>query len=257
MLTIIPQDTDKLKRLLSARLMCALTALLLQTVSVRTIAGEPLRIFTELSAPAQTLENGVIGGRTTEKVRQVLDRAGLNGQFEIYPWARALDLARRTPNSLLYAVARTSEREPLFHWIGAVGEYRLGLLKLASNKQVHLKQLQDALPYTIAIQREDFATAYLLNLGFEEGRQLIMTADIAQSWTLLLNGKVDMIVEDPDAAQSLLPQYGLVEQDICFALMLPALAQITYLAANLDTDPDVVQRLKDALDGINRQEHLK
>ncbi|MDF2180027.1 transporter substrate-binding domain-containing protein [Aliiglaciecola sp. CAU 1673] len=212
-----------------------------------------LRMITELSPPAQTVEAGVVGGNTTEKVRKALNLAGLHAEFEVYPWARAFDLVQRTPNSFLYATARTPKRETLFHWIGPVGQYQLGLLKLSSNSRVQLDNLEDALPYTIAIQREDFAAELLRANGFKDDVQLIITADIRQSWELLVKGKVDMVVDDPSASKNMLDSFNLKDKDVQFALMLPQLAQTTYLAANLETDPQIVQKLRDALARVNNQ----
>ncbi|GGD53937.1 substrate-binding periplasmic protein [Lacimicrobium alkaliphilum] len=205
-----------------------------------------LQVVTELSPPAQTIIDNKVSGSVTDKVRQILTKAELKGDFYIYPWARAFNLASKQPNTLIYAMARTPEREQQFQWIGQVGEYRLGLLRLASNNEAAISSLENAKSFVTAVQREDVAVEFLRKKGFEEGKSLLITPDITASWELLLKGKVDFIIEDPDAKQGMLADFGLNQAHVTMAWMIPELAKPTWLAASLSTDSSLVERLRQA-----------
>ncbi|MFC6476827.1 hypothetical protein ACFQDN_09900 [Pseudomonas asuensis] len=93
--------------------------LLLGMVTAQVMA-EPIQVVTEESQFI-TLRNGRIGGAATEVVELTLNRAGQTDyKINLYPWARAYDIATNQPNVLIYLVARTPEREALFKWVGRV-----------------------------------------------------------------------------------------------------------------------------------------
>ena len=125
--------------------------------SVVAKAEDTLRVVTELSPPHQTLQQGEIGGLSTELVRATLARAEMGGQFEIYPWARAFRIARSQTNVLIYNMARTPEREDEFKWIGTVAAYQLGFVALTHRDDIQISSLQDAKGYTVAVQRDDLS----------------------------------------------------------------------------------------------------
>ncbi|WP_168171407.1 transporter substrate-binding domain-containing protein [Lacimicrobium sp. SS2-24] len=205
-----------------------------------------MQVVTELSPPAQTLVDDQVAGTVTERVRAILDAANLSAEFRMYPWARAYNLTLSRANTLIYAMARTPVREQHFHWIAPVGEYRLGLLRLRSNQHALISTLDDAKALVTAVQREDVAVEYLATQGFEEGKSLLITADITASWELLLKGKVDFIVEDPDAMQGMLEQFAVSASQVDMVYLIPQLAQTTWLAASLNTDRQLVERLQNA-----------
>nr|WP_188695445.1 transporter substrate-binding domain-containing protein [Bowmanella pacifica] len=209
-----------------------------------TIFAVPLKVVTEISPPSQTWENGQVGGIVTERVKQVLDAANIQTEIEAYPWARAYERALKGPNTLIYAMAKTPEREHKFKWVGAVGRYRLGFLKLKRHENITVTHLEQARQYVTAVQRRDVASDVLIRHGFELGKQLFLTADIQQSWELLRKGKVDLIIEDPDVIDEMLLNLNLTQQDVEFVYMIPELDQLTYLAASLDTSDSLVEKLR-------------
>ncbi|MDZ7902474.1 MAG: hypothetical protein U5L01_08020 [Rheinheimera sp.] len=53
-------------------------------------------------------------------------------------------------------MARTSERENNFIWIGEVASYRFGFVKLKNRDDVQIRNLADAKNYVAGTQRDDF-----------------------------------------------------------------------------------------------------
>lgn len=209
-------------------------------------ASQPLRVVTELSPPHQTLVNGEVAGLSTTLVQQILHEAGLSAQIEIFPWARAFRLASSHANMLIYNMARTAERENQFHWIGTVASYNLGFVALAHRQDIAINTLDDARRYSIAIQRDDLSAIFLQQQGFEVGTELIVAADIIESWQLLLHGKVDLVIDDPVALTEMARLLAISIEQVRFVYAIPELAQHTWLAASRQTSPELVRQLQQA-----------
>lgn len=207
-------------------------------------AQEPLRVVTELSPPHQTLVNGEVAGISTDLVRAVLAEADISAQIELYPWARAFRIASSRPNILIYNMARTPERENAFQWIGTVAAYQLGFVGLTHRSDIIIASVDDARQYTIAVQRDDLSADFLINNGFVPGVQLVLVADIAESWQLLLNGKVDLVIDDPVALNGMVAALGLRLRDVNFIYAIPQLEQQTWLAASINTPQRLVEQLQ-------------
>ncbi len=205
-----------------------------------------LQVVTELSPPHQTLVAGQVDGYSTQLVKAILQQADIVASIEIYPWARAYKMALEQPEILIYNMARTAEREPLFQWIGPVASYRLGFVKLAHRQDIQLKTLADAQQYSVAVQRHDVAETFLKKNGFGQPDQLVVAADISESWQLLLHGKVDLIIDDPMALTAMAAHFNIKPEYVEFAFAIEQLQQQTYLAANKAMSAEVIKNLQQA-----------
>lgn len=226
----------------------SLLAVLLYLSFAAAANTEPLafRVVTELSPPHQTTKDGKVDGISTQIVIATLKQAGLDSHIEVYPWARSYYIATSVPNVLIYNIARTPERENEFHWIGPVANYRLGLVRLTDRTDLTPNHIKDLGSAVIAVQRGDFSSLYLQQQGLRIGKELLLSADILESWRLLLKGKVDYVVDD-EAAIALMEKQLLQPQGIArFVLAIPQLEQQTYLAASKGTDPELVKKLQQA-----------
>ena len=213
-------------------------------LSKSAIAAEPLRVVLEVSPPHQTLENGKVGGLTTAVVDAMLQQAGLSASYEVYPWARAFRIAATTPDVLIYNIARTPEREAQFEWIGVVTRYKFGFLKLSRREDIQVTQLADIKHYVVGAQREDFSAEWLKDTAKQPPEKLELQPDVIETWRLLVNGKLDLMIDDPQAIDDMLHQHQLERSDIEFVLFPPALEQQTWIALKKGSSPALVQRLR-------------
>lgn len=223
----------------------SLCAVLFFLLAVSAYAAS-IRVVTELSPPHQTVEDGRVAGVSTQIVEATLQQAGLQSRIEVYPWARAFYIATSTPNVLIYNMARTTEREAEFHWIGPVATYRLGLVRLTERTDLNPNHLKDLGSAVIAVQRDDFSYHWLKQQGMKVGKELQLSADILESWRLLLKGKVDYVIDDEAALTLMEKQFAQPQGITRFVLAIPQLEQKTYLAASKDTDPELVKKLQQA-----------
>lgn len=215
----------------------AIGALLLFSGSV---LAAKLHVVTELSPPYQTLEQNHIGGSATEKVRKFLAMSNLDYEIAMYPWARAMLTVQKSPNTLIYSIAKTPSRINNFHWLIKTYQFKPYLVGRKNQKQLQLTELNDAKLKRIAVQRNDFAHEYLLSHGFSEGDNLIITNSIVESWHLLKNNRVDYIVEEYPA----MPVIDVNPNLYTGYLPIKALWQQTYLAAPKSIDKDLLEQLQ-------------
>jgi polar amino acid transport system substrate-binding protein len=208
----------------------------------------PLKVVTELSPPEQTLINGEVAGVATDKVKVILQKANLRANIEIYPWARAYNKAVSEPNTLIYSIAKTEKREPLFYWLMPVTHYKLGWVSLRQRTDIDINKSEDAKQYRIVVQRDDIAHLWLLNNGFIEGQHFITCSDIDCSWQLLINKNVDLLIETPDFIEDMLQHFHLPIDSAKYISSIPDLEIIGYLAANKHIDPKILEKLKQAID---------
>lgn len=214
--------------------------------SMSAAAKPELLVVTEPMPVFQQMENGQVAGTNTLLVRQIIDEAGFAAEFQMYPWARAYNLALNQPDVLIYGMAKTKEREALFHWVGSLAAFQLGFIRLKTNGKAAINQLEAARDLTIAVQRQDSTYDFLATQGFTEGKQLVVVADAAQSWLLLANGKVDLIVENPLLVPALSSLTGLASDEFEVVYLIPELELHAYLAASKQTKPEKVLKLQQA-----------
>ncbi len=89
-----------------------------------------VNVVTEDAYPFQYIKNNKIVGPTTDLVKKLLTEAHVDYEINMYPWARAYNLALSKPNTIIYSIARTKEREDKFLWIGSLMQLKYALYGL-------------------------------------------------------------------------------------------------------------------------------
>lgn len=78
-------------------------------------ANDKIQVVTENCYPYNYIDkNGIIVGKLTDDIKDILVFSGVDYSIEVYPWARALKLATTRPNVLIYSILRTPRRENFF-----------------------------------------------------------------------------------------------------------------------------------------------
>lgn len=210
------------------------------------VNAEPLKAVTTAMSPYQMLEQGEVSGSNTDWVRQLLAEAGAEAEFAIYPWARAYQLAQTEPNVLIYPIARTDEREAEFQWIGCIASFELAVLVKADKLQPLHSRLQHQQPLSLALARGHTAVSLVQSLPEAGLLDVFYTASTDEALQLLMNGRVDAVVENPLLLPELLQPYQLPGDAVQVLLPIPASRADVYLAASKGTRAAVVERLQQA-----------
>lgn len=208
--------------------------------------GHELVAVTTPLTPYQTFENGQVAGVNTQWVQRLLTKAELTADFSIYPWARAMNIAKTQPNVLIYAIARTTEREDDFYWVVRMAQFEQTLISLRVRQDEVMYKIEQQQRVSLALPRDHAANDYIKNLSFAAFIDVLHTATSDEAWQLLVNERVDVVVENPQLLPAMLPAMNLDLGLVHVIETIPGSRHHAYLAASKGTEPDVIQRLQQA-----------
>ncbi|WP_050764620.1 transporter substrate-binding domain-containing protein [Marinomonas sp. MED121] len=206
-----------------------------------------LKIVTENFPPYNFQVEGKAHGMSTEVVKAMLDHANIQADIDFYPWPRAYRTAQVKPNALIYSIARIPERETMFEWIGDIAPYRTSFYKLKENTDLNINSLDDARVYRIGVSQEDAIKTYLENRGFEK----LVVANADQFVVrMLIYGRMDLIAYDEASLPFQVKASGFDLNLIERVFRIEGLSEKLYVAMHPQSDPVLVQTLKNSLEAI-------
>ena len=182
--------------------------------------------------------------------RATLQRAGLNDyQVSLYPWARAYDMALREPGVLIYLIARTSEREALFRWVGEIMRIDYHFYKLRERDDIRVPDLEAAKAYRIGVMRDDVRHQYLQANGFSK---IVVSAHNSDNFKRLVNGQVDLVPMPEHDMLALCAEAG-VDPATVEKVFSPHTSTQLYMAYSRQTDDDTVLRTQAAFEHLQAE----
>jgi polar amino acid transport system substrate-binding protein len=93
---------------------------------------EDITYMTEDYPPSNYIENGVLKGVAVDVLKAVWKKINSKEMhIQLYHWARGYQLALTKPNTMLFAMTRSPEREKLFKWVGPIYRGRYSLFTLS------------------------------------------------------------------------------------------------------------------------------
>ncbi|ESP93246.1 MULTISPECIES: substrate-binding periplasmic protein [Pseudoalteromonas] len=204
-----------------------------------------LSVYTEHFAPYTIVEEGKrLSGSAVSQVNLALTLAGIDTDIEVAPWARAYDMALSQPNVLLFSMAKTHQRTPLFHWLFRVTTLKYDFYSLRSGK-VKIASIEEALTYTTVAIRGSYEESKLLSLGFTETDNLVLVADMDKAWQMLNKGRVHTMFAShiPDRVAAKHTTQYIRHQAIDDS-------QGLYVVASLSTEKHFLEALKQAFEQL-------
>jgi polar amino acid transport system substrate-binding protein len=207
-------------------------------------APPALHLTTEISAPYSMREGERVIGIGTDMVREILDRSGVAYSIDVLPWKRAYTEALERPDGCVFSTTRTPEREPLFKWIGPIGDAEWVLMARADRK-LNLQTLDDARPYRIGTYNGDARDVYLRERGFHVDPA---PNDITNPRKLML-GRIDLWAASTRHSGPTLNRLGYAGQ------IVPVLVFNRihiYLACNRAVPDELVTRMNGAVEAMER-----
>lgn len=201
-----------------------------------------LYIYCEIGERLQMIdEDGKLSGLTVDVVREIQKRVGNNDPIEVVPWARGYDDALSNPNTILFSMSRTKERNHLFDWVGPVSEITFGFWALADST-LTISSLDDAKKVgAIGVYQNDVRDLYLTEAGFTN---LERTTDQVQSYKKLLSGRIDLYAESAAGIEGDAARAGATPGQV--KMLYPFLTTQLFIAISKGTPPEVTQVWREA-----------
>lgn len=220
-------------------------------LSALSVKAKQLLVVTEDLPPFQmSTENGQISGAMVDITLLLLNEAQLDYRIQMYPWARAYDIALKQDNAIIFSILRSDSREKDFKWIGQIYTLKSYLAGLKSRNEIKIESLEDAKQYAVGTIRDDLAESYLKSKGFVEDKNLYVSAKYTRLWQMLYNGRTDLAFTNSTVWPYEIKNTGLDPNDIIVHYEIPDVSTKLYIAANKNIDSKVLAKLKHALTRI-------
>ncbi|MCP4150527.1 MAG: amino acid ABC transporter substrate-binding protein [bacterium] len=220
------------------------------------IFAEEITVVTEYWPPYNYEKDGVITGLSTEIVRATLERAKVKGNFGVYPWGRAYDMALNDKNVLIYTITRNEKREKLFQWIGPIASRELYLWKLKKRTDIVINDIEEAKKYVVGSEINDAATQMLIDYGFKEDVNLEIVPTNENNYRKLFEGRVDLFNGVRSSVVFQFRKHNLPFDQIETAFLLVK-ANTYYMAFGKKTSPDLVARIQKAFEAISKEKKVE
>lgn len=211
--------------------------------------AQNLSIYCEDVKPAQFIDvHGKLSGFAVEIVQEIQRRVGNTDHIQMVPWARGIEKLKHEPNSLLFSMARTADRDSQYQWIGPISETTYGLY-VKANSRLKINTLDDAKRLgLIGVYRGDVRDQILTKLGFTN---LDRANSTIFSFRKLMLGRVAMYADAPLAVKSLVESEGYKLTDVKLAYTFYR-TQL-YIATSKTTDPAIVAKWNRALEQMKKE----
>ena len=158
-------------------------------VLVQPAMSAQLTILTENLPPLNYLKDGELVGPSVEIVKEIQRRIGSSEPIQVYPWARAYQMALEEENVVLFGMTHSKEREDLFKWIGPLATKR-DILVAKKGAGIKIGSLEDAKKVErIGTLREDTRERFLKKHGFTN---LAPVSDEQKNAQKLVLGRIDL-----------------------------------------------------------------
>lgn len=206
-----------------------LTAILCVSVSASCYAD--LRLLTFESPPLvnvlrQNTSPSTIQftGFSVNLVNEVFKNTTIKYSMHSKPIKRALYDAIAKPNTCIFPIDRTQDRESQFKWVGPVAINRYAFYS-APNKHISINTLKDAQPYRLTAYAGTGIANYLEQRHFD----LFETKSLEQGLQMLLSNRIELWVADTNAAKILTEDFNI--KDLKPELVF--LTSISFMACNV------------------------
>jgi len=202
-----------------------------------------LTVVTETSAITKASENDTEGGEATAFIMKVLEHAGIDYELQYMPWRRAYQRALRDPNVLLFPLARSTDREPHFNWLGELVPIHYYLFRKADRQDLSPESLAETRNNKIGVVNSHIHHELLSQQGF---KRLEVVNNSEQNIRKLIYGRIDYF---PMSDGGIFPLCQRTEID-CRQLQpvveLEGIAGGLYIALSHNSDPSISRRLLEA-----------
>lgn len=231
------------------RLIALITALLLSTLAYSN-EFEDIRWMSEQYPPYNYVDDdGTPKGVTFDILMEMFDDMDINvpaDDIEFLPWARSYRTLQNTPQTALFSMTYTPERQELFEFVGPIIPSKITLIAPKS-AGLNVTSVADMNQLSIGAIRDDIGQQLLLSQGVSAD-QIQLSSKTDAMIRKLKSGRVDAIAYGQDIAFWTMKSMGMSPTDFESVYTL-ADGQMGY-AFHKDTDPALLEQLQTTLDQL-------
>jgi len=208
------------------------------------VKADIVKVVTEYLPPFQIrMIDGSLSGYGTEVIAELFKITGDTPDVQVLPWARAYANARKKTNVLIYSIAHTKDRDPLFHWVGSLKYERFYFWGLKS-KFSQVDDSLDSLKEMLIASANDYNTEqYLIDNGFDNTYKVVKSE---HSLLMLEKQRVDILLSNELVLKSLSETIGFDFSKLIKLQEAKDLQNNLSIAFSLSTSPELIKRFQAA-----------
>lgn len=210
-----------------------------------TPALPKLHIVTEHFPPFQIKHPKALEGWAVQRMQALLTEANLVSTIEVLPWPRAYKIATTRPNTLIFSLLKTEERQAQFHWIAPLCPMHIGFYTSEARADINATTLNALKPYVVGVERGQANQHYLQKHGFIIDKNLVLVQHKDVLHQMLALGRVDVVLLSQHYVQQWQQQHP-TQPALKPLFIAEDLAQMLYIAAHIDSDPALIAQLTHA-----------
>lgn len=203
--------------------------------------AQSLTIYTEDSPPFQYMKGGKITGVASDILTALVEKSGIAMTHEMVPWKRAYEGALNTNNTCVYSTTETTERMPLFKWVGPIVSNNW-VVMVKNDSPINGTKLEDLKSVTLGGYSGDAIAEYLKKNGYKVDE----AANDTQNVKKLQGGRIDAWATSNVVGPYLAKEEGVKDLKTLFSFKETVMS----LACNKGVSDEVVGKLKKALADI-------
>lgn len=192
--------------------------------------------------------DGKVDGIATRIVRAALEQAGIAYHIRSLTWSRAYKMAVSQPDVLIYSIVRTPQREALFQWVGVLMRASDSLYRLADRDDIQVTSLNDLKRYRVGAVTGDERSLFLKGAGIQPH----LVSSNAANLKKLLAGRIDLFPIGKLSLHALCKKMQVNPDRFVAVLSLNKLSVPLYMAFSKETDPQLVNSLRHALEVLKK-----
>lgn len=203
--------------------------------------GKGLRLITEDNPPFNFVDakTGALSGVAHELVVALMKQADISYEAALMPWHRGYRLALDEPNSCIYGINRTQDRDELFEWIGPL--FESGWAFYGYEDDLSLTSLADIENQIVAVKAGD-AVATAFSAARPDARVLQVETD-RMGVRLLHHGRANLWLTGIVHAKKSAELEGVAEPRMVYMWR----KSVVYMGCSLKTDAIFLDRLRAAM----------
>ncbi|MEM5530031.1 transporter substrate-binding domain-containing protein [Gammaproteobacteria bacterium AS21] len=194
-------------------------------------------------------KNGHIQGIAVKLLIDIHQHANVDfdkDRIKLRPWDKAYHTLIDNPNTLLFSMTRTPEREELFKWVGPISDTKIVLLAKKSSG-IKITQTSEISNYIIGGIRDDIGLSLVTNLVVNKGQ--INEFSSATAIAKMLNlGRIDLWAYEENVALGFLQSLNLNPSE--FETVYTLSTSQLYYAFNINTEQITIDTLQQKLDAF-------
>ncbi len=218
------------------------------------LSAQELQAYTEDWPPYNYLQDGKVSGIASDILKEACALEKILCPVQLVPWARAYKTVQDTPNSLIYGIAKTPNREAQLLWVGPILP-RTTWIYVRPEIAAKVKNLHDLDSLKIGMIRGEASVDELLNAGVSREAIVLFNSnnDVMRMFKL---AKIDVLVNTEIGMAMNQKNFEIADNKVIRAMKFFDGGSI-YFGLNLHSDPVLVEKLQNAVDKLKREGRIQ